>query len=48
MMRTNRVRSETQRLSRQASKLMSQIGEKVLELEAEGAELEPSLQALVN
>lgn len=48
MMRTNRVRSETQRLSRQASKLMSQISEKVLELEAEGAELEPSLQALVN
>ncbi|HST04612.1 MAG TPA: zinc ribbon domain-containing protein [Chloroflexia bacterium] len=48
MMRTNRVRSESQRLSRQASKLMSQISEKVLELEAEGAELEPSLQALVS
>ena len=48
MMRTNRVRSESQRLSRQASKLMSQISEKVLELEAEGAELEPSIQALVS
>jgi hypothetical protein len=48
LMRTNRVRSESQRLSRHASKLMSQISEKVLELEAEGAELEPSLQALVD
>lgn len=48
MMRTNRVRAESQRLSKHASKLMSQISEKVLELEAEGAELEPSLQALVN
>ncbi len=48
MLRTNRIKSETQRLSRQGSKLMSEISEKVLELEAEGAELEPSLQALVN
>lgn len=48
MLRTNRVRSESQRLQRQASKLMSEISEKVLELEAEGAELEPSLQAMVN
>jgi hypothetical protein len=48
MLRTNRVKAETQRLSRQGSKLMGEISEKVLELEAEGAELEPSLQALVD
>ncbi len=48
MLRTNRVRSETQRLQRQSSKLMGEISEKVLELEAQGAELEPSLQAMVN
>lgn len=48
MLRTNRVKSESQRLQRQGSKLMDEISEKVLELEAEGAELEPSLQALVN
>ena len=48
MLRTNRVKSESQRLQKQANKLMGDISEKVLELEAEGAELEPSLQALVN
>lgn len=47
LMRSNRIRSETQRLQRQSSKLMSEISEKVLELEAEGAEMEPSLQALI-
>jgi hypothetical protein len=48
LLRTNRIKSESQRLQRQANKLMSEISEKVLELEAEGAELEPSLQAMVN
>lgn len=48
MLRTNRIKTESQRLQRQASKLMGEISEKVLELEAEGAELEPGLQAMVN
>jgi hypothetical protein len=47
LLRTNRVKSESQRLQRQANKLMGEISEKVLELEAQEAELEPSLQALV-
>ena len=48
LLRTNRVKSESQRLQRQANKMMGEISEKVLELEAEGAELEPSLQAMVS
>jgi len=47
-MRVNRVRVEVGRLQKQASQLMEAISERVLELDAEGAEMEPTIKALVN
>lgn len=46
-MRVNRVRLETTRLQKRAGQLMSAISERVLELEAQGAEMEPTIKALV-
>ena len=46
-LRAGRVRSEAIRLQKQAADHMEQIAERVLELEAAGAEIEPSLKALV-
>jgi hypothetical protein len=46
-MRVNRVRVEVGRLQKQASQLMEAISERVLELEAEGAEMEPTIKVLV-
>jgi hypothetical protein len=46
-MRVNRVRLESGRLQKQAGQLMDAIGERVLELEAQGAEMEPTIKALV-
>jgi hypothetical protein len=46
-LRAGRVRSESIRLQKQAADLLERIAERVLELEAAGAEIEPSLKALV-
>jgi uncharacterized coiled-coil protein SlyX len=46
-MRINRVRLESGRLQKQAGQLMDAISERVLELEAQGAEMEPTIKALV-
>lgn len=46
-LRVNRVRTEMGRLHKQAAQLMDSISERVLELEAEGAEMEPTIKALV-
>jgi hypothetical protein len=46
-MRVNRVRLESGRLQKRASQLMSAISERVLELEAQGAEMEPTIKSLV-
>jgi hypothetical protein len=47
-LRAGRVRSESIRLQKQAADLMERIAERVLELDAAGAEIEPSLKALVD
>jgi len=47
-MRVNRVRVEVGRLQKQAAQLMEAISERVLELDAEGAEMEPTIKALVD
>ena len=47
-MRANRVRVEVGRLQKQASQLMEALSERVLELDAEGAEMEPTIKALIN
>jgi hypothetical protein len=47
-LRAGRVRSEAIRLQKQAADLMEQIAERVLELDAAGAEIEPSLKAMVD
>jgi hypothetical protein len=47
-LRAGRVRSESIRLQKQASELIERIAERVLELDAAGAEIEPSLRALVD
>src|SRR5438874_7737231 len=46
-MRVNRVRLESGRLQKQAGQLMDAISERVLELEAQGAEMEPTIKTLV-
>jgi hypothetical protein len=46
-MRVNRVKVEVGRLQKQAANLMDAISERVLELEADGAEMEPTIKALV-
>jgi hypothetical protein len=46
-MRVNRVRLEAGRLQKRSGQLMSAISERVLELEAAGAEMEPTIKALV-
>ncbi|HET9493578.1 MAG TPA: zinc ribbon domain-containing protein [Chloroflexia bacterium] len=47
-LRAGRVRAESIRLQKQAADLMEQIAECVLELDAAGAEIEPSLKAMVD
>jgi hypothetical protein len=47
-LRAGRVRSEVIRLQKQAAEIMEQVAERVLELEAAGAEIEPTLKSLVN
>lgn len=47
LMRVNRIRGEVARLHKQVDQLKDNISERVLELEAEGAEMEPSIKALV-
>jgi hypothetical protein len=47
-LRAGRVRSETIRLQKQAAELMEQIAERVLELDAAGAEIEPTLKSRVD
>jgi hypothetical protein len=47
-LRAGRVRSESIRLQKQAATLLEQIAERVLELDAAGAEIEPSLKAMVD
>jgi hypothetical protein len=46
-MRVNRVRVEMGRLQKKAAQLMDAISERVLELEAEGAEMETTIKSLV-
>jgi hypothetical protein len=46
-MRVNRVRVEMGRLQKKAGQLMDAISERVLELEAQGAEMEPTIKSLV-
>ena len=47
-LRAGRVRSEVIRLQKQAAEIMEQVAERVLELEAAGAEIEPTLKTLVS
>jgi hypothetical protein len=47
-LRAGRVRSESIRLQKQAADLMETIAERVLELDAAGAEIEPSLKTMVD
>jgi len=46
-MRINRVRLESGRLQKRSGQLMHAISERVMELEAQGAEMEPTIKALV-
>jgi hypothetical protein len=46
-MRINRVRLEAGRLQKRSGQLMTAISERVLELEAAGAEMEPTIKSLV-
>jgi hypothetical protein len=48
LMRVNRVRGEITRLQGQTEKVKDTVAERVLELDAEGAEMEPSLKALID
>ena len=47
-LRAGRVRSESIRLQKQAADLMEQIAERVLELDAAGAQIEPTLKAMTD